>query len=125
MSGDGIQPVNPASDAAFMVDYVKIRPLFNTALVVRGKDDVRTAEIPDVVVSISAAARAALDGLTAQQINEIGKYREPGAGTEVEASKSVSGMVPAEKGTPAVPQAAASLRLPPSTAAQGGGGAEP
>jgi hypothetical protein len=76
MSADGVGPVN--SDAAYMVDYVKVRPFFNSALVVRGKDDVRTAEIPDVVVSISAAAHAAYDGMTAQQVSEVGKYREIG-----------------------------------------------
>ena len=77
MSSDDIGRMIP--DTPRMVDYVKVRPFFNSAYVVRGKDDLRTAKIPDVVVSISDAARTAFAGLTAQQISELGRYRSPDA----------------------------------------------
>ncbi|MBW4329576.1 hypothetical protein KY084_01635 [Stakelama sp. CBK3Z-3] len=76
MSADGSRPVT--NDAAFLVDYVKVRPFFDTAYVVRGKDDIRTVEVPDVVISISDAARAAYDGMNPQQANELGRYRQSG-----------------------------------------------
>ena len=76
MSADGTRPI--ANDPAFMVDYVKVRPFFDTAYVILGKDDIRTAEIPDVIVSISDAARAAYAGMTAQQVEQMSRYRDQG-----------------------------------------------
>ena len=73
MSSDDIRRLTP--DTTYMVDYVKIRPFFNSAYVIRGRDDVRTAKIPDVVISISDAAKTAFADLTVQQANEISRFR--------------------------------------------------
>ncbi|MBA16956.1 MAG: hypothetical protein CMN73_11480 [Sphingomonas sp.] len=108
MSADGPKPVT--NDAAYMVDYVKVRPFFNSAYVIRGKDDVRTAEIPDVVVSISDAARAAYAGMTAQQISEIGKYRQVGEVSEDQAP--MPDAPPRQSATPPTPQVQAPQGTP-------------